>query len=172
MALDKDVFFIVFSQMPVLDFVPGIPLKYWRDGDLAAKLGYKYVIEHNDKLSFIGDRAPIIAMQHGHKEVVKLLIERGHYCHRLVLDAAIERGDVELVRYIHEQCPELTFAPGSIARAADFGHIEVVDYISDCIFTGSYRFDLEYKRNTFMQYKITALRKRVEILEARLRNNA
>ena len=75
MPLDTARFLFVFEQMPVLEFVPGRPLKDWRDGDLAAALGHTYVLENQPALEFT-NAALHGAVAGGHTAAVRWLLAR------------------------------------------------------------------------------------------------
>jgi hypothetical protein len=166
MPLDTARFLFVFEQMPVLEFVPGRPLKEWRDGDLAASLGHTYVMENQPALEFT-DAALRGAVAGGHVASVRWLLARrrelGLAVDRAMLDAAVLGEHLEILKMLLD-VTGLRCSPSAVSEAAARGYVEIVDIIvaREC------KIGDEYKKVAMLKHVVAALRARNTILLRKL----
>lgn len=166
MPLDVGRFMFVFEQMPVLEFVPGRPLKDWRDGDLAATLGHTYVLENQPALKFT-DAALRGAVAGGHIDAVRWLLARrrdlGLTVDRTMLDAAVLGEHLEILKMLLG-VTGLRCSPSAVSEAAARGYVEVVDLIvaREC------KIGDEYKKVAMLKHVVAALRARNAALQQKL----
>lgn len=167
MPLTTDLFFRVFEQLPILEFVSGRALKEWRDGDLAAALGHVYILENQPRLGFT-ENALLRAVRGGHTSAVQwLLRNKRELCavNRTMLDAAVLGGHADVLKLLIKETSQRC-SPSAVGEAAARGYVEVVDIIS----TSESRIGDDYKRIAMLKHCVTALRARNRSLERRLRD--
>jgi hypothetical protein len=150
MPLDTDRFLTVFTQTPMLEFVPGRALRDWRDGDRAAALGHVYVLENQPKLHFT-ENALLGAVRGGHAGAVAWLLARrrdlGLEVNRAMLDAAVLGGHADVLKLLMKES-SLRSSPSAVGEAANRGHVEVVDIIA----TRESRVGDDYKRIAMLKH--------------------
>ena len=92
-----DIMKIIFSMQS------GRAFKDWIDGDLAAKLGYLYIIKENPRLIFTA-RSFTSAITHGHYDIVDWLSKNKRMYTFGSLNTAIDTDDLKMVELVYKVC--------------------------------------------------------------------
>lgn len=166
MPLDAGHFMLVWTQTPLLEFVPGRALRDWRDGDRAAAMGHLHVLENQPALEFTDD-ALRGAVAGGHIDAVRWLLARrrelGLVLDRAMLDTAVLGDHLNILRMLLD-VTSLRCSPSALSEAAARGYVEMVDLIvaREC------KIGDEYKKVALLKHVVAALRARNRILQQKL----
>ncbi len=78
--------------------------RYFRfSGDVAIKLGYRFIIDNSyDKLKY-SNEAIIVASKYGHLDLVKKYKSRKDYVNANAFEVAVEHGHLDVVEYLHKK---------------------------------------------------------------------
>ncbi len=115
-----DIMKIIFSMQS------GRAFKDWIDGDLAAKLGYLYIIKENPRLIFTA-RSFTSAITHGYYDIVDWLSKNKRMYTFGSLNTAIDTDDLKMVELVYKVCKN--FSVGMVDTAAGKNNVELVKWL-------------------------------------------
>lgn len=116
----SDIMKIIFSMQS------GRAFKDWIDGDMAAKLGYLYIIQNNPRLIFTA-KSLTNAIRHGHYDIVEWLYKNKRIRFDYVLNTAIDTDDLKMVELVSEISKD--FSVYMIDTAASKNNVELVKWL-------------------------------------------